>query len=173
MGPDAAHGGLHAVMFYLAAYLLMNVGAFAVAIAVQEATGSESLQSYEGLAGRSPFLALTMAIFLLSLAGIPPLAGFVGKFYVFSIAIRNEHFAWLAIVGVINSVIAVYYYMNVVRLMFFRPAPQLEAEEVPPTAAAGVHSAIIIALVGTLLLGILPNSLIQFLSNSILPGGLS
>ncbi len=172
-GAIGTHGGMRAVMFYLAAYLFMNIGAFAVAIAVEQATGSEAIERFSGLATRSPFLALAMTIFMLSLAGIPPMAGFVGKFYVFSIAIHNKAFLWLAIVGVINSVIAVYYYMNVVRVMYFRPASDLDTEDVAPKAVAGVQSAIIIALIGTLLLGILPNPLIRFLSESIFPGGLS
>jgi NADH-quinone oxidoreductase subunit N len=149
------------------------MGAFAVAIAVEQATGSEAIERYDGLSARAPFLAIAMAIFLLSLAGIPPLAGFFGKFYVFSIAIKNPDFIWLAVVGVINSVIAVYYYMNVVRRMYFRSAPDLGTEDVKPSAVAGVSSAIVIALVGTLALGIWPGPLVRFLSDSIFPGGLS
>jgi NADH-quinone oxidoreductase subunit N len=174
-GAYTAHGGLHGVLFYLAAYLFMNMGAFAVAIAVEQATGSASLDRYQGLAKRAPFLALAMVIFLLSLSGIPPLAGFFGKFYVFNAAVRNERFVWLAIVGVINSVIAVYYYMNVVRLMYFRQPLESGADEAErrPEPAAGLQSVVIITLVITLLLGILPNPLVRFLSESILPGGLS
>jgi len=190
-GHSGSHGGLHAVLFYLAAYLFMNVGAFAVAIAVERSTGTESIASYQGMSTRSPFLALMLTIFLLSLSGIPPLAGFVGKLYIFSAAINGSAapdalmltvpfvgwnvnvLLWLAILGALNSVIAVYYYMNVVRVMYFKRAPDLDTDVLPPTAEAGVQSAIIIALVGTLLLGILPNALISFLSESILPGGLS
>ena len=186
------HGGLHAVLFYLAAYLFMNLGAFAVAIAVERATGAESLDQYQGLAKRSPFLALSMAVFLLSLSGIPPLAGFFGKFYVFNAAIRaagdNSLIAtlpfihqpvnvlfWLAVAGVINSVIAVYYYMNVVRLMYFRPAAQAEGEPPAPpiVAPVGVQSVIIITLILTFLLGILPSPLVRFLSESLFPRGVS
>ncbi len=175
-GALAPHGGLHAVLFYLAAYLFMNLGAFAVAIAVEEADGAQTIEGYRGLAQRSPFLALAMVIFLLSLSGIPPLAGFFGKYYVFNAAIRNERFFWLAIVGVINSVIAVYYYMNVARLMYFAQVAEPAPGEPAPRKlepAAGLQSAIIIALVLTLLLGILPNPLVRFLSESVFPGGLS
>jgi NADH-quinone oxidoreductase subunit N len=164
------------VLFYLAGYLFMNLGAFAIAIAVEEADGTQTIEGYRGLAQRSPFLALAMVIFLLSLSGIPPLAGFFAKYYVFNAAIRNERFFWLAIVGVINSVIAVYYYMNVARLMYFARLPEPAEGELPPRKlepAAGLQSAIIIALVLTLLLGILPNPLVRFLSESLFPGGLS
>jgi len=175
-GALVPHGGLHAVLFYLAGYLFMNLGAFAVAIAIEEADGTQTIEGYRGLAQRSPFLALAMVIFLLSLSGIPPLAGFFGKYYIFNAAIRNERFFWLAIVGVINSVIAVYYYMNVARLMYFARLPEPAEGEPPPRKlhpAAGLQSAIIIALVLTLLLGILPNPLVRFLSESLFPGGLS
>jgi NADH-quinone oxidoreductase subunit N len=175
-GALAPQGGLHGVLFYLIAYVFMNMGAFAVAMAVEEADGSQTIASYRGLAQRSPFLALAMVIFLLSLAGIPPLGGFFAKYYVFNAAIRNERFFWLAVVGVINSVIAVYYYMNVARLMYFAKMPEAEGEEQatrPIVPAAGLQSAIIITLLLTLLLGILPNALVRFLSESILPGPLS
>ena len=174
-GTYTVHGGLHGVLFYLAAYLFMNMGAFAVAIAVEQATGSAAIDEYRGLARRAPFLAISMVVFLLSLSGIPPLAGFFGKYYVFNAAIRNESFVWLAIVGVINSVIAVYYYMNVVRLMYFREPLESDAESATrqPEAAAGLQSVVIITLAVTLLLGILPNPLVRLLSESVLPGGLS
>jgi NADH-quinone oxidoreductase subunit N len=174
-GSPTQHGGLHAVLFYIAAYLFMNMGAFGVAIAVEQATGSASIDEYRGLAQRAPFLAIAMVIFLLSLSGIPPLAGFFGKYYVFNAAIRNERFVWLAVVGVINSVIAVYYYMNVVRLMYFRQPLDSDAEDAAlrPQPAAGLQSVVIITLIVTILLGILPNPLVRFLSDSLLPGGLS
>ncbi len=175
-GALVPHGGMHAVLFYLAVYLFMNMGAFAVAIAIEEADGTETLAGYRGLSQRSPFLALAMVIFLLSLSGIPPLAGFFGKYYVFNAAIRNEKYFWLAVVGVINSVIAVYYYMNVARLMYFAKVPEPAAGEAPPAKlmpSAGLQSVIIITLIVTLLLGILPNPLVRFLSESIFPGRLS
>ncbi|MBM3121523.1 MAG: NADH-quinone oxidoreductase subunit N [Chloroflexi bacterium] len=182
------HGGLRAVLFYLGAYLFTNLGAFAVAIAVERATGAESTDAYAGLAKRAPFLAIAMTVFLLSLAGIPPLAGFFGKFYVFNAAIRaaadeslvvalpfgaqlNVLF-WLAIVGVIASVVAVYYYANVIRLMYFRPAGAPDAER-PLIPSVGVQSVILITLVLTFLLGVLPEALVRFLTESVLPGGLS
>ncbi|MFQ5665834.1 MAG: NADH-quinone oxidoreductase subunit N [Candidatus Binatia bacterium] len=110
--------GLRAMLFYMVVYYLMNIGAFLVVMIVANATGREDIEGYRGLAwrgGAAP--ALAMAIFLFSLTGLPPLAGFVGKFYLFAAVIR-QHFYLLAVVGVINSVISLYYYARVVRTMF-------------------------------------------------------
>jgi NADH-quinone oxidoreductase subunit N len=110
--------GLRAMMFYMVIYYLMNIGAFLVVMIVANSTGREDIEGYRGLAwrgGAAPAVAL--AIFLFSLTGLPPLAGFVGKFYLFAAVIR-QHFYFLALVGVINSVISLYYYARVVRTMF-------------------------------------------------------
>jgi len=110
--------GLRAMMFYMVVYYLMNIGAFLVVMIVANATGREDIDGFRGLAwrgGAAP--AVAMAIFLFSLTGLPPLAGFVGKFYLFAAVVR-QHFYFLALVGVINSVISLYYYARVVRTMF-------------------------------------------------------
>ena len=102
----------------------MNLGAFAVVVAVGKRLGSDAIESYAGLMKRSPFYAAALTVFLASLAGIPPTAGFLGKFFVFGSAIKigvlgHPELIVLAALGVANSVISVYYYFNVVRLMFF------------------------------------------------------
>jgi len=110
--------GLRAMMFYMVVYYLMNIGAFLVVMIVANSTGREDIDGYRGLAwrgGAAP--AVAMAIFLFSLTGLPPLAGFVGKFYLFAAVIRQQ-FYFLALVGVLNSVISLYYYARVVRTMF-------------------------------------------------------
>jgi len=115
----ATAGGDKAVSFYFIAYLIMNLGAFLV---VQMA--GEELSSYSGLARRGGYgalIAIAMTVFLLSLTGVPPFFGFVGKFYLFS-AVIDAKLYWLAIVGIINSVISLYYYMRVVKTMFFDEA---------------------------------------------------
>ena len=109
--------GLEAILVYLVAYLFMNLGAFACVAAVHRDTRNESLEAFRGLAGRSPVLALSFAVFLLSLAGIPPLVGFIGKFLLFGSAIE-AHALWLAVAGAVNSAIALYYYVNLLRLMY-------------------------------------------------------
>ncbi len=127
--------GLRAMMFYMMIYYLMNIGAFLVVMIVANATGREDIEGYRGLAwrgGAAPAVAL--AVFLFSLTGLPPLAGFVGKFYLFAAVIRQQ-FYLLAVVGVINSVISLYYYARVVRTMFL-DFP--EGNE--PAVSVGLHN---------------------------------
>ena len=110
--------GLRAVLFYLVTYYLMNIGAFLVLMVVVNATGREDIDGFRGLAWRGGAVpAVAMAIFLFSLAGIPPLAGFVGKFYLFAAVIERQ-FYFLAVVGILNSVVSLYYYARIVRTMF-------------------------------------------------------
>jgi NADH-quinone oxidoreductase subunit N len=110
--------GLRAVLFYLATYYLMNIGAFLTVMIVANATGREDVESFRGLAWRGGAIpAVAMAIFLFSLAGIPPLAGFIGKFYLFAAVIR-EQFYLLALIAGLNSVLSLYYYARIVRAMF-------------------------------------------------------
>ena len=110
--------GLRAILFYIVVYYLMNLGAFLVVMIVANATGREDIDGFRGLAwrgGAAP--AVAMAIFLFSLTGLPPFAGFVGKFYLFAAVVRQQ-FYFLALVGVLNSVISLYYYARIVRTMF-------------------------------------------------------
>ncbi|MBU2055634.1 MAG: NADH-quinone oxidoreductase subunit N [Proteobacteria bacterium] len=121
------------ILYYCLVYTFMNVGAFTVVIILgqkdQENTG---IESYAGLAGRHPLVALAMTIFLLSLAGMPPLAGFMGKFYVLSAAVKAKYY-WLAVFGVLNSVVAAYYYLRVVMAMYFRePSGDLRRPDFSP-----------------------------------------
>ncbi len=143
---------LEGVLYYFAAYLLMNLGAFAVVILVERNTGSAQISDYTGLARTAPLAAAAMAIFLLSLTGIPPTAGFVGKLLLFAAAINSQQWVWLAVVGILNSVISLYYYMNIVRLMYFSAEPGLTLRARP----AGVLAVIFVTLLGTLAVGVLP-----------------
>ncbi len=111
--------GIAAIMIYFVMYLLMNLGAFYIVMIVAEKTGSEDIDEYKGLGPRAPFIGVAMAIFLVSLTGLPPTAGFIGKFYLFT-ALINGKWIWLAIVGAINSVISLYYYARVFRNLFIR-----------------------------------------------------
>ncbi len=108
------------MLYYLMAYSFMNIGAFTAVIVLQKkGDNSNDLDSFAGLGARHPFIALCMSIFLLSLAGVPPLAGFMGKFYIFSTAVK-AHYYWLAIIGFLNSVVAAYYYLRVMMYMYFK-----------------------------------------------------
>jgi proton-translocating NADH-quinone oxidoreductase chain N len=118
---ESAFNGINGVLIYLLAYLFTNLGAFAVVIAFEQATGSNQIEDYAGLMQRSPVLAGTMLIFLFSLTGIPGTGGFIGKLFVFGAAIQIQFYA-LAIVAIVNSVIAAFYYLNILRYMFFQPA---------------------------------------------------
>jgi NADH-quinone oxidoreductase subunit N len=154
VGAAAGGEGAGGVLFYLLAYTLMNIGAFAVLIAL-ERDASEvagvSLERVAGLFRRKPWLAAAMTIFMLSLSGIPPMAGFLGKFYVFGAAVRAGYM-WLAIVGVVNSVISAYYYLRVIARM----AMAEPAEDVETLQCAGLRIGTALATVGTVALGLVP-----------------
>jgi NADH-quinone oxidoreductase subunit N len=111
--------GIAAVLIYFIVYLFMNLGAFYIVMIVAEKTGSEDINDYKGLGPRAPFIGVAMAIFLISLTGLPPTAGFIGKLYLFSALIQAK-WIWLAIVGAINSVISLYYYVRIFRNIFLR-----------------------------------------------------
>ncbi len=114
--------GLAAILFYLAVYTLMNLGAFFVVVALNNHIKSEELDDYAGIGFRAPWLGTMMVIFLASLTGVPPFAGFAGKFYVFT-AVMDRQWFWLAILAALNSVVGLYYYFRVVKAMFLtRPA---------------------------------------------------
>ena len=113
--------GFSATLFYTTTYAVTLIGAFAVVGAVRRETGGDDLQNFSGLAARSPFLAACMAIFFLSLAGLPPLAGFFGKFYLFSAAFRagaNHGLLWLVAVALFGSFVSLYYYLIVLKVIF-------------------------------------------------------
>jgi proton-translocating NADH-quinone oxidoreductase chain N len=140
-----------ALLIYLLAYLFTNLGAFFVAMVASEATGSEDIPDHAGLSQRAPWVAFAMAVFMLSLTGIPPTAGFLGKFYLFSAAL-DAGLLWLAVVGVVNSVISVYYYLGVVRAMYLMP-PTVTT---PVAETPGLRAGLAVAFVGTLVVGLYP-----------------
>jgi NADH:ubiquinone oxidoreductase subunit 2 (subunit N) len=151
-------GALASVLVYLLAYAFTNLGAFAVIIAVEDDTGSSDISAYRGLMRRAPFLAVAMAVFFLGLVGIPPLAGFIGKFAVFSAAIGAGQ-AGLALVGVVMGVVSVGYYFRVFRAMFF---DQPSEGETTTSVAPAVRGVIVAALVMTLLIGLYSGPFIDF-----------
>jgi NADH-quinone oxidoreductase subunit N len=142
-----------ALMYYLIAYGVMNLGAFAVVVAVgKKGSPNEEFNDYAGLGFRYPALAMMMTIFMLSLTGIPPLVGFTGKFYIFSAAVKAGYI-WLAVIGVLNSVVSAYYYVRVIVTMYMQEG---EKQVEPLSARPALATAIVAATVGTILLGVLP-----------------
>ncbi len=158
--------GQTAVLFYLLVYTLMNLGAFGVISYLGSSNRQENLdiEDYRGLGYRFPFAGLAMTVFMLSLAGIPPTGGFVGKFYIFNAAIQAGYL-WLVILGVLNSVISVYYYLRVVINLYMRePAHEVNV----PKAGLGLSFALLLAVVGVLLIGIMPGGWFNLLKHALL-----
>ena len=155
--------GISAVMIYFIIYLFMNLGAFYVIMLVADRIGSENIDDYRGLGYRTPLIGVAMTIFLLSLTGIPPTAGFIGKLYLFSALISAKLF-WLAIVGVLNSVVSLYYYLRVLRNMFLRD-PQPNAQ---PLRFSNMEILILLLLViPTFLLGLYFTPIVEYAHASI------
>ncbi|MGH7387432.1 MAG: NADH-quinone oxidoreductase subunit N, partial [Candidatus Methylomirabilales bacterium] len=148
--------GFSSILFYLVVYAFMNLGAFAVIIAVAApAEERPALSSVAGLASRHPVLAFCMAIFMFSLAGIPPTGGFVGKLYIFSAAME-ANYVGLALLAVLCSVIAVFFYLRVVVVMYMEEP----REEMPsPTLSPGILFTLVLAMAVILQTGILPGTM--------------
>jgi NADH-quinone oxidoreductase subunit N len=149
--------GNDAILFYLLTYLFANLGAFAVVIAVSHAIGSDEIEDYNGLNRRSPFLAFAMLLFLLSLAGVPPLAGFIGKLYIFVAAIKEGLYT-LITVGLINIVISMYYYLVIVKKMYINEPTERSALSISTPMKAVIY----VGLAGTLIIGIYPQPIIDW-----------
>lgn len=144
------------VIFFLAAYTLTNLGAFTAVITITNKINSDLITDFAGMGKRAPLLALALTLCLISLIGIPPAAGFMAKFYIFGQAVQNG-LLWLVIIAVINSVISAYYYLRVVKVMWFsEPA---SAEKIPAPIAP--TAALVICCLGVLLLGIVPGLLLK------------
>lgn len=149
------------IIFYLAVYAFMNIGAFGVISIIEDNNDSRtSLDSYAGLNAKNPILAAFMALFMFALAGIPPLAGFFGKYYVFVGAIKAD-LTWLAILGVISSVISVYFYIRLVVYMYFKESTEQFNIEVSPYSLA----AVVISGLFVLLFGLVPDLLLNVITS--------
>jgi NADH-quinone oxidoreductase subunit N len=145
--------GRAGILFYLLSYIFMNVGAFGVvSLLAKSEKEYVNISEYRGLGYRRPFAAIAMAIFMFSLSGIPPTAGFLAKFYVFSGAVQAGYL-WLVILGVINSMISLYYYLGIVVVMFMQE-PEGEKAAITPLPAVGL--ALVIAIFGIFNLGLFP-----------------
>ncbi len=160
--------GAAAILFYLMIYALMNIGAFLVAIAVNRNENDEkgyAFEDYRGLVFRKPALALAMLVFMLALAGIPPTAGFFGKYYIFSAAVKSG-FVGLAVIGVLNSAVSVYYYLRLIVFMFLKERD--EASETPGFNLSGEMVPIVIfCVILVLLIGFFPDALLAVATRSV------
>jgi NADH-quinone oxidoreductase subunit N len=156
--------GAASAMFYLAAYALMNLGAFAVVSQIA-GKGERTLRidDLAGLARRQPMTAAMMTIFLLSFIGVPLTGGFFGKFYIFRAALES-HLVWLTVLGLLNSAVAAYYYLRLLVVMYMHEPNDGSAEVEPMTG--GLRIALLLSAAGTIFLGVLPGAVLSFAQNS-------
>lgn len=157
--------GLSAVMVYVVVYLFMNLGAFYVAMLILNTLGSEHIDDYKGIGKRAPLLSVAMAIFLISLTGLPPTAGFIGKWMIF-LSLIDAKLITLAIIGVVNSVVSLYYYIRIIRNMFLREGKETEENS---TIRYSIAQQILLLclVVPTLYFGLFFNQLIEFAQYSV------
>jgi NADH-quinone oxidoreductase subunit N len=140
----------NSLFIYATAYSIASIIAFGALILVQQQTGSDNFESFNGLSKTNPFLALVVTIAMLSLAGIPLTAGFIGKFYMFNGALSQYHI-WLAIIAVVNAIISIFYYFRVIIAMYFRTAER--AEVVVPSYYMFVLG---LSALATIIIGVYP-----------------
>jgi NADH-quinone oxidoreductase subunit N len=161
-GKSGDNLGISAILFYLAAYALMNLGAFGVLIWIRAKREYDySLEGIAGLGRRMPWPAILMALFMVSLTGIPPTVGFWGKFYLFTAVIQAD-LTWLAIVAVVMSAVSAYYYLRVVWYLYFREATEgVKVEAEPSASNLGVVTAVTVAALGVVVLGLFPGPLLD------------
>ena len=160
----ASAAGVRSILVYLVIYVLMNVGAFLVVIVVARETGRENIADFRGLGTRAPIAALTLTVFLFSLTGIPPFAGFTGKYLLFSAIVDKGGF-WnvvLAIIGVVNSAISLFYYARIVKTMYFE-----EAIDERPLSVPGLYTGVLVALaIPILVLGLYWGPLLRWAASA-------
>jgi len=155
---------ISAAFFYLVAYMVFNLGAFAVVVAMESRSGCRS--DFSELAGFSkthPILAASLALFMFALSGFPPTVGFFGKFYIFSAAVKSG-FIWLTVIGVMNSFLSVFYYLRVVKTSYF---DELEGRFASVPISPAMFVAIFVTVIGTLGLGIFPQQLLELSRNAL------
>jgi NADH-quinone oxidoreductase subunit N len=159
----ATSTGKAAVLFYLLAYAVSNLGALGiVALLGTPQNAHDELRDFAGLWKARPGLAGLMTVFLLSLGGFPPMAGFIGKWYIFTAAVEEGYY-WLAIIGVLTSVVSVFFYLRIVVMMYMTEGAEVVRPRVPLPAAAGLA----LATLAVFYLGILPTRIIDLALDSI------
>ena len=162
--PVLSMEAVESVMIYLFSYVFMNLGAFFIVIFVKNKTGGESFEDFEGLGWKMPIVGAFMTLFMLSLTGLPPTAGFVGKLYIFKTLVgAGSEFLWLVVAGGVNSVISLYYYFHVVKVMFLG-GKRSDVITYPPSTMFGL---MIFTAVPSLLLGLYWNPLASWVKDSL------
>ena len=162
--PVLSMEAVESVMIYLFIYVFMNLGAFFIVIFVKNKTGGESFEDFEGLGWKMPIVGAFMTLFMLSLTGLPPTAGFVGKLYIFKTLVgAGSEFLWLVVAGGVNSVISLYYYFHVVKVMFLG-GKRSDVITYPPSIMFGL---MIFTAVPSLLLGLYWNPLASWVKDSL------
>ena len=162
--PVLSQEGIYAIIFYLIVYLFMQLGAFFISIVVFNQYGTENIDEYSGIGWKSPYIGFFMTIFMFSLTGIPPTAGFIGKMYLFAALINGgSTFYWLAIVGVLNSVVSLYYYMRVVKVMYFQGDRERDLY-IPKGLSAGI---ILVTGIPSIIFGIRWSFLADWVNSSV------
>ncbi len=156
--------GTTGILFYMLSYAFMNIGAFAVIVLIgKQGEPNGTVMDFAGLGQKKPLLAVVMSLFLFSLAGMPPTAGFIGKFYLFSGAVQ-EGYIWLAVIGVLNSAASVYYYLRVMVFMYFKPG---EEQFDWVSVSAPIALALVVSAAGSLIPGIVPSVILQFAQQAV------
>jgi len=167
----ASTAGVQSILVYLIVYVLMNVGAFLVIIAVSRVTGAEQITDFRGLGSKAPIAAFTLTVFLFSLTGIPPFAGFVGKYLIFAAVVQRGGF-WnvlLAVIGVLNSAVSLFYYARIIKAMYLE-----EAIDERPLAVPAVYTGLLVILaVPVLALGLYWTPLVRWAANAFGGGNIS
>jgi NADH-quinone oxidoreductase subunit N len=144
--------GAASVVFYLAAYIATNLLAFGVVMAFSRITGLEDVTDYAGLSRRNPLMGLMMLAAFLSLAGMPPFGGFVAKVFVFAAGVQ-ANYTWLVVVGIINSIIGVYYYLNVLKYVYLYRMEGENEEQHPIPLTRPYAIALVVLAIGVILVG--------------------
>ncbi|MFP6870760.1 MAG: NADH-quinone oxidoreductase subunit N [Nitrospinota bacterium] len=159
-------GGVSAVLFYLAAYMVTNLGAFGMLIYLcREDFRGDNIEDWRGVGQAKPWAGLAFIVFFLSLGGLPPTAGFVGKLFLFGVAIQNEYY-WLAVIGILSSAVSIYYYFRVIMLMYMEPRSESQPA-IEFSTAPSVFLALVFLALATLYLGLFPGSFIDAARGSV------
>jgi len=164
----ASATGASSVLFYVIVYAITNLGAFGVVAALSARAGGDAMENFDGMAKRAPFLSLLMLVFVLSLAGVPPLGGFFGKFYLFAAAVKAdaEHFGllWLVVLGILMSAVSLYYYLVLLKHFYIHPAKDGSRIATSPH----VNVALAVCAAGVVALGVWPEPILALLNRLVL-----